>query len=464
MLKLSNGDVSDLLAPDTVRSMYGACTLEQMIGYIEEARSARGGDLGIDFETSVFAKIVAHPDRHVSGEEIPYKWKDYFVVPPKKGRGAGRREDEVRGYLLAVKVEEYDTSHLSVANSRRYRKQVQGVQKLLRNKIREYRSTSDSAKRETLKADIVKNLKSLEQGLSLLGIPISDMEKGASRRDADEGGGVVSVGDARTQWRRAGRGPSKDSNKKRKIGIVAFKDDGCRRSPGRPIRRLTRDQELEKKSLEKRIRNLKLLIGRNEAILREKRSVASDKRKAVSDLGKANNELKEKKGLLVALLYGERISVTSAATDVASLSTDNGVGRAATGLVVERVKVDTGTPVKQSAQGGVVIPFPYVAPQLDDEAQGEDEGGVSTAQARERPVSYLQAVIRGNFATRILERMLEIREELLNLGYEFLGESSSFENAPKLDELIERRRTLKEELREGNSEFQKILKMMEKVF
>ncbi|NTV55090.1 MAG: hypothetical protein HGA16_01150 [Candidatus Moranbacteria bacterium] len=403
-LTFSKGEVLDLLDPETVRSMYGPCSLEQMIGYIKEAMSARGGDLGIDFATSVFAKIVARPDRYVSGEEIPYKWKDYFVVPPKKGRGAGRREDEVRGYLLAVKVEEYDISHLSVAKSRQYRKQVQGAQRLLREKIREYRSTSDLAKREALKADIMKNLTSLEQGLSLLGIPISDTEKGTSRSDAAGGEKVVLVGDVRTQGRRAGRGPSKDSKKKRKIGVVAFKDDESRRAPGRPMQRLTRDQELEKKLLESRMRKLELRIGRNEAILREKRSATGERRRTLSDLGTARKELKETKECLTTLLYGAPIPETPEVAQVASFSENDGVGSvvAAAGVV----EVSSDLPVEGADNGGVVIPFPHAMPPSD---------GASVVEESVAPEDFPLSVIGSESFRAFCAEMEAMREELESL-------------------------------------------------
>jgi hypothetical protein len=463
MLKLSNGEVSDLLDPETVRKMYGPCSLRQMISYIKEARSASGGDLGIDFEMSIFAKIIANPDQYMSGEEIPVRWRDYFVVSPKKGRSAGRREDEVRGYLLAVKVEEYDISHLSVANSRRYRKQVQGAQRLLREKIREYRSTSDSAKRETLKVDIMKSLRDLEQALHLLGIPISDTEKGTSRSDADRDGRVVPMGDVRTQGQRVGRGVS-TSSKKRKIGIVAFKDDGSRRTPGRPTQKLSADQKREKKSLDGSIRKLELRIGRNEAILRERRSAAGEKRKAMSDLGKARDELKKAKESLTTLLYGEPVSETPAVAHITSLPESDGVGSIAEVPVEDRVEVDPDVSVVVPAQSGVVIPFPHVAPQAVEGAQSGDGSDAGAAQVRESPATYLQAAIQCNAPTQILERMFEIREELLRLSYEFMGASSTLENVSRLDELIEQRRLLEEELKEGISELEKMLKAVKTIF
>lgn len=364
-LTLSNGEVNDLLDAASV-SIYTPCSLQQMVCYIKDAEKESGGDLGVDFATSVFSNIVAHPEQYTSGDEspawvpspsqdeLPKRWKEYFVILPKKGGGGSRRENEVRGYLLGVRVSSDAGSKLSTDKARRYRSQAQGSQKLLRKLIPEYRfGVFDSEKRERLRSNILIELQRLEEALRVLGIPVSEGKKGMSQKCAGDG---------------------------RSTGIVTP-------NPGK------------------------------KPVCHEPKGSA---------MGKVGTAI---------------------------------IGMRDPDLIPGRKKKFVAPGLSE-----VVIPFQHVAPQPEDGAQGEDDSGVGTAQVRESPVSYLQAVIKGDFATLILIRMFEIREELLRLGFEFLGASSTLENASRLDELIGQRRMLEEELREGNSEFQKILMMMEKVF
>ncbi len=237
MLKLSNGEVSDLLDPETVRKMYGPCSLNQMISYIKEARLASGGGLGVDFETSIFFCIVEHPEQYTSDDDgtarlsrsasdkIPKRWKEYFVILPKKGSGGGRRENEVRGYLLAVRVNNDAGSQLTTEKARRYRNQAQRSQKLLRQLIPEYRyGVFGSEKQERLQSNILSELQRLEDALHVLGIPVSEEEKVTSQKGAEdyESTGIVTPKSGRRPVRHEQNGSAR-----RRVGtaIIGRKHD-----------------------------------------------------------------------------------------------------------------------------------------------------------------------------------------------------------------------------------------------
>jgi hypothetical protein len=366
-LTLSSGEVNDLLNAASV-SIYTPCSLQQMVGYIKGAEKENGGDLGPDFATSVFARIVLNPEQYTSDvasaaqlsslaqDEMPKRWKEYFVVSPKKGGSSSRRENEVRGYLLGVRVSSDAGSKLSTDKARRYRSQAQGSQKLLRRLIPEYRfGVFDSEKRERLQSDILIELKRLEDALRVLGIPVSEEEKVMSQTGIGNRGGSTG-----TLLLKPGRKPN------------------CRELSG-PV-----------------------------------------------------------KGKIGTAVFGKR-------------DPDFVPGR-------KKKFVPPGL-------SEVVIPFQHVA--LQPAVVAHEDGMDSPRDidiAPWSPEAYLRALSMGDSIKKILERMFEIREELLRLGFEFLGASSTLENASRLDELIGQRRMLEEELREGNSEFQKILMMMEKVF
>lgn len=405
-LTFSKGEVLDLLDPETVRSMYGPCSLEQMIGYIKEATSARGGDLGIDFETSIFAKIVEHPEQYTSDEtgpaqvssaaqeEIPKRWRVYF-----------KRSDSWRqGYLLQLKLKDNGVGNQS-SKMKPSVKQFYSSQKALRKMIGEYHlNSSGTGRRAEKKSAIIVGLRLFEEMLEKLGVPISDMEKELSQRDVVGDVGVTPVSDVRTQGRRAGRGSRKDS-KKRKIGIVAFKKVASGPIPGRPMQSLSADQKKEKEALMKKMQSLESKIARALAALRENRSAAGPRKKLIDGLAVARQELKATRDQLTTLLYGEPASEALVAVQAPSSPENDGVG-SVVAAVEERVEDDPDVPAEESVQGGVVIPFPHAMPPSD---------GASVVEESVAPEDFPLSVIGSESFRAFCAEMEAMREELESL-------------------------------------------------